>query len=86
MAGQVFADFDKDKSGKLEKKEVQDVIEKLAESVFEQWKKKQPDLDDGFKNQLRDMLQIELDSDFSGDVTKEEFVTNIMKIVKDHGA
>mmetsp|Transcript_115637 Transcript_115637/g.360173 ORF Transcript_115637/g.360173 Transcript_115637/m.360173 type:complete len:118 (+) Transcript_115637:116-469(+) len=86
VAAKVFADFDKDGSGKLEKQELKGLIEKLSEKVYDGWKAKQPDLDEGFKGQLAEMMTFELDSDFSGDVTKEEFTANIEKIVKEHGA
>lgn len=84
VASKLFEEHDTDKSGELEESELNPLLAKLAEEIFQMWKAKCPELSEGYKGQLMTEMRWSLDSDFSGTVSKDEFVTNIRKLIQDN--
>mmetsp|Transcript_18516 Transcript_18516/g.41947 ORF Transcript_18516/g.41947 Transcript_18516/m.41947 type:complete len:116 (-) Transcript_18516:89-436(-) len=78
----LFEKYDADKSGVLQGAEFKNVLKDLSDHVIKEYEETWAGMDVPWsKEDIKRNIEIDLDSDHDGEITKEEFMKNIKTIV-----
>jgi len=84
VAKELFEKYDVDRNGTLEKQEFRLLLDDLATHVCREYDDKSGGADSSYSQaEIRQKLKWELDTDFSGKVSKQEFLSNVKGIMDD---
>merc|ERR1711957_222015 len=80
-AAYLFDKYDEDSSGSLEKAEFKMLLEDLASHIIIDYNCKYGGHGQVWRYDIKNTIKWDLDTDFSGELSKEEFMNNIKKKV-----